>query len=133
MVAKIFQMIYMAYIVFVLDSTFSIVLALLKGLANCNNPDTSILMSILSAWQPVILLMWFSSVPSAQTQTYDGGSGHMCHKNSFTMAYSLGDVREILAMCSFLFELRLPLLVQVSLVALGIIPHYFKHLIIWKN
>lgn len=120
MVTKIFQMIYMAYIVFVLDSTFSIVLALLKGLANCNNPDTSILMSILSAWQPVILLMWFSSVPSAQTQTYDGGSGHMCHKNSFTMAYSLGDVREILAMCSFLFELRLPLLVQVSLVALGL-------------
>lgn len=71
MVTKIFQIIYMTYIVFVLDSTFSIVLAMLKGLAYCNNPDTSILMSILSAWQPVILLMWFSSVPSAQTQTYD--------------------------------------------------------------
>lgn len=75
MVTKIFQIIYMAYIVFVLDSTdldISNARTMLKGLANCNNPDTSILMSILSAWQPVILLTWFSSVSSAQTQTYDG-------------------------------------------------------------
>lgn len=72
MVTKTFPIIYMAYIVFVMDSTdldISNARTMLKGQANCYNPDTSILMSILSAWQPVILLMRFSSVPSAQTQT----------------------------------------------------------------
>lgn len=137
MVTKIFKIISMACIVFVLDRTDldkSSASTVLKGLANT---DTSILVSILSAWQPVTWLMWFSSVPSVQTQTYVvemSREGHMYHKNRFAVAYSLGNLREILAMCSLLFVPRPPfMVVQLSLFALGIIPCYFKHLIIWKN
>jgi hypothetical protein len=67
MVTKTLKVIYMACIVFVLDSAdldISSASTMLKGLANCNNPGSSILVSILSAWQPVIVLLCFPSVPS---------------------------------------------------------------------
>lgn len=73
MITKTLKVIYMACIVFVLDSAdldINRVRTMLKVLANCNNPDSSILVSILSAWQPVIVLMCFLFVPCVQTQTY---------------------------------------------------------------
>lgn len=63
-----------------------------RCLANCDNPNSSILVNVLSVWQPVRLLFWFSFMKiQAERKVLwrRDEEEHMYHKTGFAVAYLL--------------------------------------------